>query len=225
MAEIYIVEDDFNILEIETFALRNSGMSVTGFDDAASFFLTMQEQLPDLILLDIMLPDRDGIEVLQALRKDVRTAEIPVIMVTAKQAEVDIVRGLETGADDYITKPFGIMELISRVRALLRRSGIQRESLSDTLSLDTISMNPQKRECLVNGSRVALTFKEFELLEFLMRNAGIVMKRDILLERIWGIDFDGETRTLDAHIRTLRQKLGEAGSHISTVRNVGYLLS
>ena len=225
MAEIYIVEDDFNILEIETFALRNSGMSVTGFDDAASFFLAMQEQLPDLILLDIMLPDRDGIEVLQALRKDVRTAEIPVIMVTAKQAEVDIVRGLETGADDYITKPFGIMELISRVRALLRRSGIQRESLSDTLSLDTISMNPQKRECLVNGSRVALTFKEFELLEFLMRNAGIVMKRDILLERIWGIDFDGETRTLDAHIRTLRQKLGEAGSHISTVRNVGYLLS
>ncbi len=225
MAEIYIVEDDVNILEIETFALRNSGMSVTGFDDAASFFLAIQEQLPDLILLDIMLPDRDGIEVLQALRKDVRTAEIPVIMVTAKQAEVDIVRGLETGADDYITKPFGIMELISRVRALLRRSGIQRESLSDTLSLDTISMNPQKRECLVNGSRIALTFKEFELLEFLMRNAGIVMKRDILLERIWGIDFDGETRTLDAHIRTLRQKLGEAGSHITTVRNVGYLLS
>ena len=223
MVTVYIVEDDSNILEIETYALKNTGLLVEGFECASDFRAALARKLPDLILLDIMLPDEDGIHVLQSLRREAATQKIPVIMVTARSMEVDIVKGLDTGADDYISKPFGIMELISRVKALLRRSQADKEP--ETLSLGELSLTPSKRLCTVDGETITLTYKEFELLEYLLRNAGIVMKRDVLLNEIWGIDFEGETRTLDAHIKTLRHKLGEAGSHISTVRNVGYLLS
>ena len=216
------MEDDTDILAIESYALKGAGYEVQGFESAAGFGAAMVEKLPDLILLDIMLPDEDGIHILQRLRRDVRTASIPVIMVTAKSTELDIVRGLEGGADDYISKPFGIMELLSRVKALLRRAKPQQ--MLEVLELGGIRLVPDKRLCEVDGETVALTFKEFELLECLLRNAGIVMKRDVLLDQIWGIDFEGETRTLDAHIKTLRQKLGDAARHITTVRNVGYLM-
>ena len=204
MPSIYIVEDDTDILAIESYALKGAGFEAQGFESAAGFNAVMKEKLPDLILLDIMLPDEDGIHIL------------------AKSTEIDVVRGLEDGADDYISKPFGIMELLSRVKAVLRRARPQQ--VLEELELGGIRLVPDKRLCEVGGSTVALTFKEFELLECLLRNAGIVMKRDVLLDQIWGIDFEGETRTLDAHIKTLRQKLGEAGRHITTVRNVGYLM-
>ena len=222
MPSIYIVEDDTDILAIESYALKGAGFEAQGFESAAGFNAVMKAKLPDLILLDIMLPDEDGIHILQRLRRDVRTAAVPIIMVTAKSTEIDVVRGLEDGADDYISKPFGIMELLSRVKAVLRRARPQQ--VLEELELGGIRLVPDKRLCEVGGSTVALTFKEFELLECLLRNAGIVMKRDVLLDQIWGIDFEGETRTLDAHIKTLRQKLGEAGRHITTVRNVGYLM-
>lgn len=223
MATVFIAEDDSNILEIETFALSNIGLTVQGFDRAAPLFDAVAAQVPDLFLLDIMLPGEDGLQILKKIRCNPQTARVPVIMVTAKSAEVDIVRGLDQGADDYITKPFGIMELISRVKALLRRSAPSQ--VQDELSLDNISLFPDRRACTTDGNPVSLTYKEFELLEYLMRNTGIVMKRELLLERIWGINYEGESRTLDQHIKTLRQKLGEAGNHIKTVRNVGYMIS
>ena len=222
MAIIYIVEDDPNIQEIEAFALKNAGLDVQTFSSAAAFTQELRKKQPDLILLDIMLPDQDGLQVLTSLRSSSQTEKIPVIMVTAKSTEVDIVKGLDQGADDYITKPFGIMELISRVKALLRRS--HPEADHESLKLDELELIPDKRLCLINGESIVLTFKEYELLEYLLRNTGIVMKRQVLLDRIWGIDFEGETRTLDAHIKTLRQKLGTAGNHIVTIRNVGYTI-
>ena len=223
MATVYIAEDDSNILEIETFALSNIGLTVQGFDKAAPLFAALAEKVPDLFLLDIMLPGEDGLQILKKIRSNPKTARVPVIMVTAKSAEVDIVRGLDQGADDYITKPFGIMELISRVKALLRRSSPQQAQ--EAISLDRIFLYPDKRACTADGVPVSLTYKEFELLEFLLRNTGIVLKRELLLERIWGINYEGETRTLDQHIKTLRQKLGESGNHIKTIRNVGYMIS
>ena len=223
MPKIYIVEDDVNILEIETYALKSSGYEVLGFENAGDFYKKIGASpvsLPDLVILDIMLPDEDGLTLLQKLRKRPDTRELPIIMVTAKATELDTVKGLDQGADDYITKPFGVMELISRVKALLRRNG--RISRSEKLSLGEIELDPDRRTCFVNGDAVELRYKEFELLLFLLKNAGIVMKRDVLMDRIWGMDFEGESRTLDMHIKTLRQKLGEAGAHIHTVRNVGY---
>lgn len=221
MPSIYIVEDDNNILEIETYALKSSGYDVSGFENAKAFYKQLDEAIPDLVILDIMLPDEDGLSILKKLRAGTDTENVPIIMVTAKSTEIDTVKGLDQGADDYITKPFGVMELISRVKALLRRSG--NISKSEKLTLDKIEVFPDSRTCCVEGNNIDLTYKEYELLSLLIKNAGIVMKRDVLMERIWGIDFQGESRTLDMHIKTLRQKLGDAGQHINTVRNVGYM--
>ena len=220
MALIYAVEDDKNILEIEMFALKNSGYQVDGFECAGDFYKKLEERLPDLILLDVMLPDEDGLEIVKKLRKRPDTKKLPVIMVTAKSTEIDKVKGLDMGADDYLTKPFGVMELIARVKAMLRRT-MEEEKF---LSLGDIFLDDEKHTVYVKDVPCALTFKEYELLKLLLHNAGIVVTREIILERVWGIDFEGESRTLDMHIRTLRQKLGEAGSMIRTVRNVGYMI-
>lgn len=220
MAVVYIVEDDGSIREIESFALKNSGCSVEGFERASDFFRRLADKKPDLVLLDIMLPDMSGLEALERLRRVPETRRLPVIMVTAKSAEIDKVKGLDGGADDYITKPFGVMELISRVKALLRRaSGYDGEKI---IRSGGITMDLEKRRVYVSEESVELTYKEFELLRLLLQNAGIVLSRDVIMDRIWGADYEGESRTLDMHIKTLRQKLGTAGSCITTVRNVGY---
>lgn len=220
MSLIYIVEDDKNIREIESYALKNSGYSVDEFESAKSFWNKVSDRIPDLILLDIMLPDSDGIDVLKKLRRNPETKKIPVIMVTAKSTEIDKVKGLDNGADDYITKPFGIMELISRVKAILRRINSMEEE--KFIHLHELFMDGDKRMVYVSDELCELTYKEFELLKLFLQNAGIVMTRESIMEHIWGIDFEGESRTLDMHIKTLRQKLGTAGSYIKTVRNVGY---
>ena len=217
---IYIVEDDRNIREIETFSLKNTGYMIESFENAKEFYKKLEEKLPDLIILDVMLPDEDGLSIVKKLRERQKTRNLPIIMVTAKTSELDKVKGLDIGADDYITKPFGVMELISRVKALLRRSrNLSEEKL---LTLGEITLDNEKRSVKVNGEKCELTYKEFELLKKLLVNAGIVLQRETILSDIWGIDYEGESRTLDMHIKTLRQKLGDAGNHIKTVRNVGY---
>ena len=217
---IYIVEDDKNIREIEMFALKNSGYAVEEFENAQSFFSRITEKVPDLVLLDIMLPDMDGLEIVKKLRNRPDTVRVPIILVTAKTTELDKVKGLDIGADDYLTKPFGVMELISRVKALLRRSRALQDDKQ--LVLGGITLDSERREVHVDGELCELTFKEFELLKLLMVNAGIVLHRDTIMSDVWGTDYEGESRTLDMHIKTLRQKLGEAGNMIKTVRNVGY---
>ena len=220
MALIYIVEDDKNISEIESYALKNSGYLVDTFENAKAFWSRVQDRKPDLVLLDVMLPDSDGIEVLKKMRRNPDTRRVPVIMVTAKSSEIDKVKGLDNGADDYITKPFGIMELISRVKAILRR--INQDEEEKQLVFQNITLDCEKRQVTLDGENCELTYKEFELLKLFLQNAGIVMTRETIMEKVWGIDFEGESRTLDMHIKTLRQKLGDAGKHIKTVRNVGY---
>ena len=220
MALIYIVEDDVNIREIETFSLKNSGYTVMDFECAKDFYHKLSDKVPDLILLDIMLPDEDGLEIVAKLRRRPETKKLPIIMVTAKSTEIDKVKGLDVGADDYLTKPFGVMELIARVKAVLRRT-MEEDKF---LTLGDIFLDDEKHMVYVKDIPCSLTFKEYELLKLLLHNAGIVVTREIILERVWGIDFEGESRTLDMHIRTLRQKLGEAGSMIRTVRNVGYMI-
>lgn len=217
---IYIVEDDKNIREIEMFALKNSGYAVEEFENAKLFFSRTVEKVPDLVLLDIMLPDMDGLEIVKKLRSRPDTVRVPIILVTAKTTELDKVKGLDIGADDYLTKPFGVMELISRVKALLRRSRALQDDKQ--LVLGDITLDSERREVHVGGELCELTFKEFELLKLLMVNAGIVLHRDTIMSDVWGTDYEGESRTLDMHIKTLRQKLGEAGNMIKTVRNVGY---
>lgn len=217
---IYIVEDDKNIREIEMFALKNSGYAVEEFENAKSFFSKTAEKVPDLVLLDIMLPDMDGLEIVKKLRSRPDTVRIPIILVTAKTTELDKVKGLDIGADDYLTKPFGVMELISRVKALLRRSRALQDDKQ--LVIGDITLDSERREVHVGGELCELTFKEFELLKLLMVNAGIVLHRDTIMSDVWGTDYEGESRTIDMHIKTLRQKLGEAGNMIKTVRNVGY---
>lgn len=217
---IYIVEDDKNIREIEMFALKNSGYTVEEFENAKSFFSRSAEKVPDLVLLDIMLPDMDGLEIVKKLRSRPDTVRVPIILVTAKTTELDKVKGLDIGADDYLTKPFGVMELISRVKALLRRSRALQDDKQ--MVLGDITLDSERREVHVGGELCELTFKEFELLKLLMVNAGIVLHRDTIMSDVWGTDYEGESRTLDMHIKTLRQKLGEAGNMIKTVRNVGY---
>lgn len=217
---IYIVEDDKNIREIEMFALKNSGYAVEEFENAKSFFSRITEKVPDLVLLDIMLPDMDGLEIVKKLRSRPDTVRVPIILVTAKTTELDKVKGLDIGADDYLTKPFGVMELISRVKALLRRSRALQDDKQ--LVLGGITLDSERREVHVDGELCELTFKEFELLKLLMVNVGIVLHRDTIMSDVWGTDYEGESRTLDMHIKTLRQKLGEAGNMIKTVRNVGY---
>lgn len=222
MALIYVVEDDQNIREIERFALQNSGYHVEEFGNAKEFYKRIADKLPQMILLDIMLPDEDGLAIIKKLRSMSETKRVPVIMVTAKTTELDKVKGLDLGADDYITKPFGVMELISRVKAVLRRTG---ESVEEqNLTLGDVSIDCKKHMVTVGDEVCELTFKEYELLKLLMMNAGIVMTRDVIMERVWGIDFEGESRTLDMHIKTLRQKLKDAGSRIKTIRNVGYIM-
>lgn len=222
MALIYIVEDDKNISEIESFSLKNSGHTVLEFDCAKDFYKRLSEKIPDLVLLDIMLPDEDGLSILKRIRNVPETKRIPVIMVTAKTTEIDKVKGLDSGADDYLTKPFGVMELISRVKALLRRSRNMGED--KVLSIGNIILDGEKHTVFVDGEVCELTYKEYELLKLLLQNKGIVLSRDIIMDRIWSIDYEGESRTLDVHIKTLRQKLGTAGTLIKTVRNVGYII-
>lgn len=220
MANIYVVEDDENIREIECFALKNSGHEVSGMVNAAQFDAALQKGIPDLIILDIMLPDKDGLTILKELRENESTRKIPIIMVTAKTTELDKVKGLDMGADDYLSKPFGVMELISRVKALLRRSG--RLENETCLKTGTIILDLKKHTVMIGTEPCELTYKEYELLKLFMENQGTVLSREILMDRIWGTDYIGESRTLDMHIKTLRQKLKEESARIKTVRNVGY---
>ena len=220
MALVYIVEDDLNIREMETYALKSAGLSVSAFCDSESFFLKLSERLPDLILLDIMLPGEDGLTVLNRLRENHTTQAIPIIMVTAKTSEIDKVKGLDAGADDYLTKPFGVMEMVSRCNALLRRSNRR----SAVLAYDCIELDDARHRVTVAGRDVELTFKEYALLKYLLENSGTAVSRARLMEAVWGFAFTGETRTVDMHVKTLRKKLGEGGALIFTVRNVGYQL-
>lgn len=220
MSLIYVVEDDKNIQEIEQIALKNSGYQVVTFDTAGDFFDALKTQTPDLLLLDIMLPDMDGLQVLEQVRGQAALRSLPTIMVTAKTTELDKVRGLDMGADDYLSKPFGIMELISRVKALLRRSGGKKEK---NITIGQVCLDEEKHKVTVGGQACELTYKEYELLKLLMANVGAVTSRESILEQVWGTDFEGESRTLDMHIKTLRQKLGTSGGMIKTVRNVGYI--
>ncbi|MDD3251642.1 MAG: response regulator transcription factor [Lachnospiraceae bacterium] len=217
---IYLVEDDNSIRELVIYTLQTTGFEAKGFACAKDFWEEIGNELPSLVLLDIMLPDEDGLTILKKLREGTGTAKLPVIMLTAKGTEYDKVVGLDSGADDYIPKPFGMMELVSRVRALLRRS--EPEKKSGSQQVGPIEVDRSKHAVKVDGTPVTLTFKEFELLCYLMDNEGIVLTRDQLLSKIWGYDFDGETRTVDVHIRTLRQKLGTASNYIETIRGVGY---
>lgn len=221
MALIYVLEDDRNIREIEEIALNNAGYQVVSFETAKEFQQKLNERIPDLLLLDLMLPDADGLELVMQLRQNVMTRSLPVIMVTAKTTELDKVRGLDSGADDYLTKPFSVMELISRVKALLRRS---MKGLNERIiTIGEISLDVERRKVTIEGERCELTYKEYELLKLLMNNAGIVTPREEILEKVWETDFEGELRTIDMHIKTLRQKLGNSANRIKTVRNVGYL--
>lgn len=221
MALIYILEDDRNIREIEEIALKNAEYEVVSFETAAEFGKRLKERVPDLLLLDLMLPDADGLRLVTQLRQNVMTRSLPVIMVTAKTTEIDKVRGLDSGADDYLTKPFSVMELISRVKALLRRSmkGLKER----VITIGEVSLDVERRKVTVAGERCELTYKEYELLKLLMNNAGIVTPREEILSKVWETDFEGESRTIDMHIKTLRQKLGSSANRIKTVRNVGYL--
>lgn len=221
MALIYIVEDDESIREIETIALKNSNYIVSTFENAKEFYKKLDELVPDLILLDVMLPDESGYDIVRKLRKRPATQDIPIIMVTAKTTEMDMIKGLDGGADDYIKKPFSIMELITRVKALLRRTAKEEPKL---LKLDDLVIDHERHVVTVNNEPVDLTYKEYELLRLLMGSKGIVMTREVIMRSVWDTDFEGETRTVDMHIKTLRHKLGDYGSRIKTVRNVGYVI-
>lgn len=219
---IFCVEDDGNIRELVVYTLESTGMKARGFEDGEKFMEALALETPELILLDIMLPGQDGMELLKRIRSSAGTREIPVIMVTAKGSEYDKVMGLDSGADDYITKPFGMMELVSRVKAVLRRASKDDGRKDERIALGEIEIDVKKHEVCIAGQAVNLTLKEYELLKLLMCNPDVVLTRDQLLEDIWGYDFDGETRTVDVHVRTLRQKLGSFGGQIETVRGVGY---
>lgn len=222
---IYCVEDDENIRELIVYTLSNTGFESYGFSNADEFYGKLYENLPSLILpslilLDIMLPEKDGLEILKELKKSHKTKDIPIILITAKSSEFDKVKGLDLGADDYIAKPFGMMEMVSRVKAVLRRCG-KKESIEE-IHMANISLNNTQRIVKVDNNEIMLSFKEFELLKFFMENPHRVFTRDALLKTIWGYDYYGESRTVDVHIRTLRQKLGQSAQNIQTVRNVGY---
>lgn len=222
MACIYIVEDDVNIREIERYALKNSGYEVKEFGCGKDFFHELEKRIPNLVILDLMLPEEDGLEILGRIRRHPAAAKVPVILVTAKTTELDKVRGLDMGADDYVTKPFGVMELISRVKALLRRTADVSGEL--ILSCGDVVMDTGRRTVRVRDTVCELTYKEFELLKYLIINRGIVLSREKIMNQVWGFEYEGESRTVDMHIKTLRQKLGDGGAIIRTVRNVGYLI-
>lgn len=217
---IYLVEDDESIRELILYALKSSGCEAQGFECGEAYWEAVESALPTLSILDIMLPGDDGLHILRRMKDSQRTAEIPVIMLTAKATEYDKVKGLDAGADDYITKPFGVMELLSRIRAVLRR--VKPAETADALVFGGITLNEERRTVTALGDAVALTYKEFELLSYLLKNVGIVLSREKIMERVWGFDFEGESRTVDMHIKSLRQKLGACGEAIQTVRGVGY---
>lgn len=217
---IYCVEDDSNIRDLVVYTLESTGMKACGFEDGKAFIEALAFETPELVLLDIMLPGEDGLTILKKLKSAAKTKDIPVIMLTAKGSEYDKVIGLDSGADDYIAKPFGMMELVSRIKAVLRRT--QKNTKDMLYRIENLELDIEKHKVRVDGQDVTLTLKEFEMLEKLVKNQHIVLTRDKLLEEIWGYDFDGETRTVDVHVRTLRQKLGSAGELIETVRGVGY---
>lgn len=221
---IYLVEDDDSIRELVLYTLHTTGFEAEGFRNAADFWQAREKELPQLVLLDIMLPDEDGLHILKRLRAGAETADLPVMMLTAKSSEYDRVVGLDSGADDYMPKPFGMMELVSRVRALLRRAA--KPAAEDKLfTAGSLAVDVKRRAVTVDGEPVILTYKEFELLCYLLENRGVVLSRDQILTKIWDYNYSGETRTVDVHIRTLRQKLGDAGALIETVRGVGYRLA
>ena len=221
---IYLVEDDDSIRELVLYTLHTTGFEAEGFRNAADFWQALEKELPQLVLLDIMLPDEDGLHILKRLRAGAEPADLPVMMLTAKSSEYDRVVGLDSGADDYMPKPFGMMELVSRVRALLRRAA--KPATEDKLfTAGSLAVDVKRRAVTVDGEPVILTYKEFELLCYLLENRGVVLSRDQILTKIWDYNYSGETRTVDVHIRTLRQKLGDAGALIETVRGVGYRLA
>ena len=215
---IYLLEDDDSIRDLVLYTLQSQGMEAKGFPRPSAFWEAMAEHIPSLVLLDIMLPEEDGISVLKTLRSSARTCRLPIIMLTAKGTEYDKVLGLDAGADDYLAKPFGMMELLSRIRALLRRT--QQET--DAYHCGVLAVDQARHIVTVNGQEVILTQKEFEVLCLLLKNRGQVLSRERLIEDVWGYAFTGESRTVDVHVRTLRQKLGEAGAYIETVRGYGY---
>lgn len=219
---IWCLEDDGDIREIEVYALRATGFEAEGFESGEAFFDALKARRPELLLLDVMLPGMDGVEILRRLKADPDTARLPVIMATAKGMEYDKVRGLDLGADDYLVKPFGMMEMIARVKAVLRRAGASQEEA--VLAAGDLIADEKRHTVTAGGQRVELTLKEFELLCLMLRHPGQVFTRDQLLSELWGMDYDGETRTVDVHIRTLRQKLGAQGELIQTVRGLGYRL-
>ena len=219
---IWCVEDDASIRDIEVYALRSTGFEATGFEDGVSFWQALQAETPELVVLDVMLPGLDGIELLRRMRASDAFSQIPVVMATAKGAEYDKIQGLDLGADYYLTKPFGVMELVSCVKAVLRRCAPQKTP--QLLIAGALTLDPERHIVMVDGARVELTLKEFELLRLLLLHPGVAFTREKLMERVWGTDYLGETRTVDMHVRTLRQKLGACGEMIETVRGVGYRL-
>ena len=216
---IWCVEDDASIRDIEVYALNSTGLAAEGFADGAAFWQALQKTQPELVVLDVMLPEIDGIELLRRMKADAALREVPVIMATAKGAEYDKIQGLDLGADDYLAKPFGVMELVSRVKAVLRRCRPQPVAV---LRCGGLVVDEQEHTVTADGVRVVLTYKEYQLLRLFLSHPGTAFTRDQLMEQVWGMDFYGESRTVDMHIRTLRQKLGVYGEHIETVRSVGY---
>lgn len=225
---IYLLEDDDSIRKLIVYALLNQGYAAEGFEAPSAFWEAVRKAVPELVLLDIMLPEEDGLSVLQKLRSDPKTASLPVIMLTAKATEYDRVQGLDLGADDYVSKPFGIMELIARIKAVLRRtqraSGTETSAEKDSLQIGDLVIDLMRHEVSYQNEKIILTFKEFQLLQLLAENQGMVMTRDILMDKVWGLENERENRTLDVHIRSLRVKLKKAGSAIETVRGLGYRL-
>ena len=219
---IWCVEDDPSIRDIEVYALSSTGFEARGFEDGDSFWDALQSETPELVILDVMLPGRDGVTLLKMMKASEALREIPVIMATARGSEYDKIQSLDLGADDYLVKPFGIMEMVSRVKAVLRRC--KRSAPCNLLKLEGLVLNPGEHTVSVDGKRIALTYKEYELLHLFLSRPGIAFTREQLLSNVWNTEYLGETRTVDMHIRTLRQKLGSYGSLIETVRNVGYRL-
>lgn len=222
---VYIVEDDENIRELISYALNNNGFKAQGFPDAEALYNELEKYKPDIFILDIMLEGDNGYQILKKLKDKEDTRDIPVMMLTAKTSEIDKVKGLDMGADDYVTKPFGVMELISRIKAILRRRKREDGDNLGIVNFNIITMDLKKRKVYVKDKEVKLTYKEYELLYFMIMNKEVVLSRDRLMDEIWGYDYYGESRTVDVHIRTLRQKIGEASDLIKTVRNVGYKIS
>lgn len=220
---IYLVEDDDSIRELVVYTLNSTGLEAKGFDRPSEFWEAVKEEKPSLAMLDLMLPEESGIDILKKLREDTQTEKLPVIIVTAKSSEYDKINGLESGADDYIAKPFSMMEMVARVKALLRRT--ETKTNDKEYVIGNLYVCPSKHIVKVDGEEVILTLKEFEMLNLLLENRGIVLTRDQLLNKIWGYSFDGESRTVDVHVRTLRQKLGSAGDVVKTIRGVGYKIS